>query len=206
MRLRNLLFCSLFFVTLITGCTGQLLRKHLTDGERVHTIIELGTNVDKLTNKYTLIFYESGNYDESTIMVSHAFLLYRAGLHFVRHDLIDGKYNEDLGKYLCTSDKSNFYSVRGQKAIISKLSSRSIPYLIIYGRSGGSAGYSDIDVYPLHEDVLERSEGTICEEQELLDECSTWADNQTSKVRADRWNRAESIDDILYVMKSVVGE
>lgn len=94
-------------------------------------------------------------------------------------------------------------------AAVVRLTPRAAPQLILFGASAGGAGFTTTSIFTLTPQVLRtRTPIALCEDSQLQQRCADWAlqHEDHSPVLYNKWVRAESIDDIQYVLRQVRGE
>lgn len=200
-KVKFVFYLPLVLVLLLnTACNWVGANYLLQEGEKLVKVVKIKDGYKtRWKNDRVVIYENSGFRYQAFLMHKKAF-----GVGITRYSLVYSTYDKEFEKWFCNG-RSEF-TLSDQTAEIVMLGDTGPPILVVYGPSGGSAGFVDINLYPLAS--LEggaAGERTLCADSELEKACTDWAVEQTKIVR-DRWLFAGSIDDVLYVLRKVRGE
>ncbi|MDP2599204.1 MAG: hypothetical protein Q8P84_00520 [Deltaproteobacteria bacterium] len=198
--------CSLSF-----NAAQAMPYQHFLKPNEIFKAVRYPKGNASITKQIAIVFYLPRENLDMSVGNHRAFVIYNTGKKLVRLDLRNATKIDD--RELCSDDYdvTIFDSVPRQDAEVIQITPNAIPELVIYGTNAGSAGFTDIALYKLPSAWLspKNRSGSLCSESQLLGECQKWAESQwklQSIVRYNRWMRAESIDDIIYVIRKIRGE
>lgn len=161
---------------------------------------------DLIARRLAVVYYVSKEHAKMPLGEVHAFAVYRPHQKAIRLDLKDSVI-ANVSHPMCGN--ITHFDLPLSNASVIRPTPNAFPQLILFGTGTGSGGFTNISIYTLSPVWLSGTRNTMmCAETQLEKECEDWAVKETaqSRVRYDRWMRAESIDDIKYVIRQVRGE